>query len=119
MNRIQRPFQMTGLMNIPINLLWILIILAFLIGLTPAFVTFINMEQQSNFLNCPGYVYNGDATSSLSYNATIGTTTGTTIACLAINLYIPYIMLGVLLASVAYILYGKQIHGPEQSQGYY
>lgn len=94
-----------GLMDLPVNLLLLFIVVTFLIALMPGFVEVIDMGQNSGNLNCVGYVYNGNVNHSLSYNATIGTKSS--IACLAIKLYIPYIVLGVLIAGVALIIYGR------------
>ena len=95
----------SGLMDLPINLLMLFIAVTFLVALIPAFVEMQDMAQQSTSLNCVGYTYNGDATNVLSYNATIGTKSS--IGCMAIKLYIPYIVLGVLIAGVAIIFYGR------------
>ena len=95
----------SGLMDLPINLLMLFIAVTFLVALIPAFVEMQDMAQQSTSLNCVGYTYNGDALSVLSYNSTIGTKSS--IGCMAIKLYIPYIVLGVLIAGVAIIFYGR------------
>jgi len=92
-----------GLMDLPINLLMLFIAVTFLVALIPAFVEMQDMAQQSTSLNCVGYTNTEDAT--LSYNATIGTKSS--IGCMAIKLYIPYIVLGVLIAGVAIIFYGR------------
>jgi len=97
--------QSGGLMDLPINLLMLFIAVTFLVALIPAFVEMQDMAQQSTSLNCVGYTYNGDATNVLSYNSTIGTKSS--IGCMAIKLYIPYIVLGVLIAGVAIIFYGR------------
>jgi len=98
-----------SLMDLPVNLLMLFITITFLIALIPGFVEMQNMAQQSDQLNCAGYKYNGDAGHRLSYNATIGT--NSSIGCMAIKLYIPYIVLGVLIAGVALIFYGRQSGG--------
>jgi len=95
----------SGLMDLPINLLMLFIAVTFLVALIPAFVEMQDMAQQSTSLNCVGYSYNGNTTHTLSYNATIGTKSS--IGCMAIKLYIPYIVLGVLIAGVAIIFYGR------------
>ena len=92
-----------GLMDLPINLLMLFISVTFLIALIPGFVEMQDMAQNSQNMNCAGYT---DATTpSLSYNATIGTKSS--IGCMAIKLYLPYIVLGVLIAGVAMIFYGR------------
>lgn len=101
-----------SLLDMPMNLLVLFIAITFLIALIPGFVDMQDLAQQSDNLNCVGYVHNGDANAALSYNATIQTKS--TIGCLAIKLYIPYIVLGVLIAGVAMIFYGRA--QPQQVQ---
>lgn len=105
-----------NLMDLPINLLLLFIVVTFLICLIPGFVQMIDMAQQSDNLNCVGYMYNGDPDNPLSYNSTIGTKSS--IGCLAIKLYIPYIVLGVLIAGVALIFYGRSRSGGAVEAGY-
>jgi len=94
-----------SLMSLPINLLMLFITVTFLVALIPGFVDMQSMAQQSDNLNCNGYSYNGmGSASSLSYNSSLATNS---IACLAIKLYLPYIVLGVLIAGVALIFYGR------------
>lgn len=101
-----------SLMNLPINLLMLFISITFLIALIPGFVEMQDMAQQSDQLNCKGYVYEGNTLSVYSYNATIGTKSS--IGCMAIKLYLPYIILGVLIAGVAMIFYGRSMGGQDQ-----
>ena len=92
-------------MEIMVGLLMAFIIITMLIALIPGFVEMIGIGQNSDGLNCKGYIYNGNANDPLSYNATIGEKS--TVGCLAIKLYIPYLVLGVLLAVVGRILYSR------------
>jgi len=101
-----------SLMQMPINLLMLFITITFLIALIPGFVEMQDMAQQSDQMNCKGYVYDGNANSIYSYNSTIGTKSS--IGCMAIKLYLPYIVLGVLIAGVAMIFYGKTMGGQDQ-----
>lgn len=103
----------SGLMDLPVNLLMLFIAVTFLVALIPAFAEMQDTAQQSDSLNCVGYKYNGDATHYLSYNSTIGTKSS--IGCMAIKLYIPYIVLGVLVAGVAILFYGR----PQPTQPQY
>lgn len=96
----------SGLMDLPMNLLMLFMAITFLVALIPAFAEMQDMAQQSTSLNCVGYVEDGNANNPLSYNATIGTKSS--IGCMAIKLYIPYIVLGVLIAGVAILFYGRQ-----------
>jgi len=102
-----------SLMSLPINLLMLFISVTFLIALIPGFVEMQDMAQQSDQMNCKGYVYDGNPASVYSYNATIGTKSS--IGCMAIKLYLPYIVLGVLIAGVALIFYGRS---QDQGQPY-
>ena len=107
-----------GLMQMPINLLVLFITVTFLIALIPAFVEMQDMAQQSTSMNCPGYSYNGNANDPLSYNATLASGGHTsTIGCMSIKLFLPYIVLGVLIAGVAMIFYGRQQGGQQQAYG--
>jgi hypothetical protein len=100
-----------SLMDLPINLLMIFISITFLVALIPAFVEMQNTSQQSDGLNCKGYTSSTDLT--LSYNSSLATNS---VACMAIKMYIPYIVLGVLIAGVAIIFYGR---GGQQQQPQY
>ena len=84
-----------------INLLFLLIVVAVMIALIPQFSSLLNMAQQSDYLNCKGYSYNGDVNSTYSYNASLSSNT---LACLGISLYLPYIVIAVLIAGVARVL---------------
>jgi len=90
---------------IMINLLFLFMAIATVVALIPALSTILQMAQQSDGLNCPGYYYQGDNTSSLSYNNSLQSST---LACLAINLYLPYIVLAVLIGGVSRLLMGGQ-----------
>ena len=87
-----------------VNLLLFFMVIAVLVAMIPAMNTMLNIAQQSDGLNCAGYVYKGNPNSPLSYNATLDSGTGTTLACLAINLYLPYIILVVLVAGVTKLI---------------
>ena len=87
-----------------INLLFLLMTVAVMIALIPQFNTLLNMAQQSNALNCQGYYYQGNVNSSLSYNASLPSNT---LACLSIDLYLPYIVMAVLIAGVSRVIMGR------------
>jgi L-lactate permease len=87
-----------------INLLFLLMTVAVMIALIPEFNTLLNMAQQSNALNCQGYYFNGDVNNTLSYNSTLPTNV---LACLSIDLYLPYIIMAVLIAGVSRVLLGR------------
>ena len=85
------------------NLLILVMVIMVLVSLMPALKQMLNMVQQSDALNCNGYVDSGDVDSSLSYNSSLETNT---MACLAIKLYLPYILLAVLIGGVATLMAG-------------
>jgi hypothetical protein len=82
------------------------ITVTFLVALIPGMADMIETGQNSQNLNCPGYSYQGNSGHLLSYNSSLSARTST-IGCMAIKLYIPYIVLGVLIAGVAMIFYGR------------
>lgn len=86
-----------------INLLFLFMAIATVVALIPALSTILKMAQQSDGLNCPGYSYQGDPNNTLSYNDSLQSST---LACLAINLYLPYIVLAVLIGGVSRLLIG-------------
>ena len=102
--------------QIMVTLLFLFLAVATLIALLPAFVSMVDSGKQSDSLNCVGFVYNGDASNPLSYNATIGTKSS--IGCMALNLYLPYIVLGTLVAGVGYLFY-KGATGQQQQYNPY
>ena len=104
-----------GLMDMPMNLMIMFIGITFLVALIPGLVSLINGAQGYDSLNCAGYtdpqcggspLECSNGANNLSYNAHYPTSS---ISCMAIKLYVPYIVLGVLIASVAYIFYGKSM----------
>ena len=96
----------------------LIMVIAILVGLLPAMSELLNGARASDSLNCIGY--NSSTSAKLNYNGSIPSST---IGCLAISLYVPYIVLGVLIASVA-VLFGQQINfggqsTQQQGGGYY
>jgi uncharacterized membrane protein len=87
-----------------INLLFLLITISVMIALIPQLVTLLNMAQQSDYLNCNGYKYLGDVNNTLSYNVSLPSNV---LACIGINLYLPYIVLAVLIAAVSRVVLGR------------
>lgn len=105
-----------GLMDLPVNLLIMFIVITFMVALIPGLVEILNTAQRSDSLNCVGFIdWDNAGPVNYSYNSSIGTRSS--IGCLAIKLYIPYIVLGVLIAVVAMIFYGKVI-SPAPEVGY-
>jgi hypothetical protein len=104
-NKIPRRQRMNGKAQVMmINLLFLLMTIAVMIALIPQFNTLLNMAQQSNALNCQGYYYQGNPNSTLSYNVTLPSNT---LACLSIDLYLPYIVMAVLIAGVSRVIMGR------------
>jgi len=87
-----------------INLLFLLMTIAVMIALIPELVTLLNMGQQSDYLNCEGYYYNGNPNHSLSYNNSLESNI---LACISIDLYLPYIVMAVLIAGVSRVIIGR------------
>ena len=96
---------------IMIQLLFLFMTITIMIALIPAMKSILNIAKQSDNLNCPGYEYGGDPTNVLSYNSSLETETT---ACLAINLYLPYILLIVLIGGVSRLIAGQVMGGQQQ-----
>jgi len=106
--------------NIMISLLFFILALGVLVVFISPMNEFIDMAQQSDSLNCKGFIYEGDSTHALSFNSTLdGGASGDPMSCLALKLYLPYILLVFLISGVAAVLAGKGMTlfagGPEQS----
>ena len=87
-----------------INMLFLIMAIAVLIGIIPAMRSLLDVAKQSDTLNCPGFDYDQSGTigsNALDYNSSLATET---LACLAINLYLPYIVLIVLIAGVTKLM---------------
>jgi hypothetical protein len=87
-----------------INLLFLLMTLAVMVALIPQLTTLLNLAQQSDYLNCKGYAYLGDPNNVYSYNASLKSNT---LACISIDLYLPYIIMAVLIAGVSRVILGR------------
>ena len=87
-----------------INILFLGMTIAIMVAMIPMFQTFLGMAQQSDGLNCPGYYKDGNTTATLSYNSSLETNT---LTCLAIDLYLPYIVLAILIGGVGKLLAGR------------
>lgn len=89
-----------------VGLLLGFMVVTMLITLLPAFVEMIDFSKGNTALNCRGYIDAGGDSENLTYNASIGQKSS--IACLAMSLYIPYIVLAILIGLVVKILYERQ-----------
>ena len=94
--------------NVMMNLLFFIMGLGVMIAFIGPIGDFIDIAQQSDNLNCKGYIYDSNVTHTLSYNnLTHGGASGSPTACLAIKLYLPYLLLVFLIGGVAAVLGGK------------
>jgi len=117
----ERRHKMNNKGNIMINLLFFIIGLGVLIAFISPINEFIDEAQTSQNLNCKGFIYNGDNSSTLSFNATANAgASGSPIACLTLKLYLPYILLVFLIGGLAGVLGGKteQFFGGQEQQPY-
>ena len=94
--------------NIMINLLLFILGLGVVIAFISPINEFLGLAQQSDALNCKGYIYDGNVNHTLSFNSTLnGGASGSPIACLSLKLYLPYILLIFLVGGVAKLLGDK------------
>ena len=94
--------------NVMINLLFFIMGLGVLIAFIGPINSFIDIAQQSDGLNCKGFIYDSNVSHSLSFdNASNGGASGSPIACLALKLYLPYILLVFLIGGVTAVLGGR------------
>lgn len=99
-----------GFGSVVVGILFAFIAITMAIMFLPGLTSVVDMGKDSSSLNCVGYVHNGNVNDPLSYNATIGTKS--TIGCLGLTFILPYFILGVLVAAVGMIIFGK----PNQPQ---
>jgi hypothetical protein len=100
--------------NVMINTLMFILALGVVIAFISPINEFLGLASQSDALNCKGYIFDGNVNHSLSFNSTLnGGASGSPIACLALKLYLPYILLVFLVGGVASILAGKALNAFE------
>ena len=108
-----------NIFQLPVILMGLFLVITFLTALLPAFSEILNQAKASNSLNCVGYNDTYTNNHKLDYNNSLPTSS---ISCMAISLYVPYIVLGVLIASVA-VLFGQKVDfggmGAQQAGGQY
>lgn len=100
-HKFGKKAQMSGFMNLIVGLMFAYMVVAVLTALIPAFkAQVISATSYATGLNCIG---------SADYNATAAAQTGGTSAtgCLALGLFIPFIVLCVLMAIIGKILYDR------------
>lgn len=100
-NKLGKKGQGVAIM---INLMIVFMAVTFLVALIPGFSTMIDSGlSYASGLNCVGAV---------DYNSTLGERSS--IGCLGLKLYIPYIVLGVLVTLIGYIFYNRATGGGAQ-----
>jgi hypothetical protein len=109
--------------NIMLNLMFFILGLGVLVAFISPINSFLNMAQNSQSLNCYGYIENGNVNDTLSFNSTLnGGTSGSPLACIALKLYLPYILLIFLIGGIAAVLSNRSenmFFGTDtQQQGY-
>ena len=77
------------------NLLVLVFTIMIMVALIPLLNQILNLAQDNQNLNCAGYNGTNRYNSSLSTN---------TLACLAVQLYLPYIVLVILIGSIARLI---------------
>jgi len=91
--------------NIMLNLLFFIMGLGILVVFISPMNSFIDIMQQSDSLNCKGYIFDGNTNHTLSFNETLdGGNSGSPLACLSLKLYLPYILLVFLIAGISAVL---------------
>jgi len=91
--------------NIMLNLMFFILSLGVMVAFISPMNTFLNMAQQSDALNCDGYIYDGNANHTLSFNETLnGGASGSPLGCIALKLYLPYILLIFLIGGISAVL---------------
>jgi len=94
--------------NVVLGLLFFIMALGVMVVFISPINSFLDLAQQSDSLNCQGFIYNGDTTHLLSFNETLdGGASGSPLACLSLKLYLPYILLVFLIGGLASVLAGK------------
>jgi hypothetical protein len=108
--------------NIMISMLIFIMALGVMIAFIGPINDFIDIAQQSDGLNCKGYIHNGNPDNVLSFNETShGNNSGSPVACLALKLYLPYILLVFLIGGISAVLGNRagEMFGFDSSQEQY
>ena len=94
--------------NIMLSLLFFIMALGVMVAFISPINSFLDLAQQSDSLNCYGYIYNGDSGHELSFNGTLNNNaSGSPLSCLALKLYLPYILLVFLIGGLSSVLGGR------------
>ncbi len=106
-------------LNVMLSLLMFIMALGVLFAFISPINSFIDMAQQSDALNCNGYIHNGDIMDTLSFNNTShGGNSGSPLACLSLKLYLPYIILVFLVGGIGSVLAGRAFGLGEEQPPY-
>lgn len=94
--------------NIMLSLLFFVMALGVMVIFISPINAFLDLAQQSDSLNCKGFIYNGNLGHVLSFNNTSdGGASGSPMACLSLKLYLPYLLLTFLIGGLAAVLGNK------------
>lgn len=107
--------------NIMLSLLFFIMALGVMVAFISPMNDFIDIAQQSDNLNCKGFIYDSNVSHSLSFNnLSDGGNSGSPLACLALKLYLPYILLVFLIGGFSAVLGGRagDMLGIENNPGY-
>lgn len=106
-------------MNIILSLLFFFMGLGILVAFIGPISEFLDIAQQSDNLNCKGYIFDSNETHPLSFdNESDGGNSGDPIACLFIKPIVAYILLVFVVGGVSAVLGGKGAEEEETSSYY-
>lgn len=94
--------------NIMLSLLFFILALGVMVAFVSPINDFVDISQQSDHMNCKGFRYDGSTTHALSFNESKNNNqSGSPLGCLAVKLYLPYILLVFLIGGLASVLGGR------------
>ena len=107
--------------GIILSLMFFLMGLGVMIAFISPINSFLDMAQQSDGLNCKGYIFSGNENHTLSFNSSLhGGNSGSPLACIALKLYLPYILLVFMIGGISSVLGGRgaEIMGMDDESPY-
>ena len=94
--------------NMIFGFIFFMMFLAIMVAFIGPINEMLELAQQSDNLNCKGFIYEGNANNVLSFNGTASNNqSGSPIACWMLKLYMPYLVLGILILGMSAILGGR------------
>jgi len=102
MKKMNKKGSMMGLL---LGLIMGVVVVMILIMFIPSLTEMLDTAQNSQGLNCVGYIDTVMADGNYSYNASIGQKSS--MACMGIKMYLPLLILIVLIGVITKILYDK------------